>query len=184
MCFFRGPTTSPEGEEEATFRSKAWEVRVGNPTTEALPPPPKGPRWSWETLMLCLAPAPPQAVPAQVDKPSPQTRLFDSFLQMAVLHQVLPGTETPLFVKLRSCGLAKANISNAGFALHSYTNAGLASNMLPVLSLSLKAAEFTQRRQAATCTRGVKPHYACQSFTVQIFASLHLQSFLRWQGRR
>lgn len=157
---------------------------MGNPTTEALPAPLQGPLRSWETLTLWLAPAPPQAAPAQVNKPLLRTGLFASFLQTAVPHQALPGTVTLLFMKLRSCGLAKANISNAGFAPHSYTSAGLASNMLPVLSLSLKAAEFIQCRQAATHTRGVKPHYTGQSFKIQIFASLHLQSFLRWQGRR
>ena len=120
------------------FRPAAWEVGAGNPTTEAFPAPPKGPLQSWETLTLCLAPAPPQAPPAQVNKPLLRTGLLASFLQKAAPHQVLPGTVTPLFVKLRSCGLAKANISNAGFALHSYTSAGLASNTLPILSLSIK----------------------------------------------
>lgn len=64
------------------------------------------------------------------------------------------------------------------------TSAGLASDTLPVLPLSLKAVEFIQCRQDATHTRGVESHYTCQSFTIQTFASLHLQSFLRWQGRR
>lgn len=84
-------------------------------------------------------------------------------------------------MKLRSYGLAEANISNTGFAIPVLV---LQVDTLPVLSLPLKAVEFIQCRQDATHTRGVEPHYTCQSFTIQIFASLHLQSFLQWQGRR
>lgn len=88
---------------------------------------------------------------------------------MPIPYQVLPGTINPSLKKLTSCGLA--NISSAGFALHSYTDVDLASNTLPVSSLSLKAAEFIQCSQAATHTRGGKQHCTCQYS--QFKSSLH-----------
>lgn len=50
----RGPTTSAEREEETTFRAEPWGVRVGNPTSEAPPAPPKSPVRCWEPLASCL----------------------------------------------------------------------------------------------------------------------------------
>lgn len=96
---------------------------------------------------------------------------------------------TPGLTRYHNSCIHEAEKLQAGKGKHfkycvCYTSAGLASDTLPVLSLSLKAVEFIQCRQDATHTRGVESHYTCQSFTIQTFASLHLQSFLRWQGRR
>lgn len=83
-------------------------------------------------------------------------------------HQVLPGTVTPLFVRMRSCGLAKASISHGGcWALKQHVACFI----------------FVTKRYRAL-TRGLQPHYTPQSFTIRIFAALHLQSFSRWPGRR
>lgn len=99
------------------------------------------------------------------------------------------GCTTPGLTRHHNSYIHEAEKLRAGKGKHfkywvCCTSAGLASATLPVLSLPLKAVEFIQCRQDATHTRGVEPHYTCQSFTIQIFASLHLQSFLRWQGRR
>lgn len=68
-----------------------------------------------ETLMLC----PSTSCSYLGGQTFPATGAVAAVLWMASPHQVLPGAVTPLVVTVRSCGLAKANISNAGSALGS-----------------------------------------------------------------
>lgn len=119
-----------------------------------------------ETLLLCLPSAPPRAVPARADKPFLPAGLFAAVSRTVSAHWVLPGTVTPSVVTLRSCGLAKANISN--WFCTGQLNQRCS---LPVGSLSSEGAEFGHCRQAATHTGGVKPYYACQS--LQLKSLLH-----------